>query len=105
MRRQLFLSRTDYGKWGIARGLESDRSPRRIVAGVPFGTRVQRVADEWMPVDSANASASDIGIVTLPGQRGKLLVAITVSKANATPQYVDAAMGDVMRTLYLAWTR
>lgn len=105
MRRSAFARPTLSERWSLVVAMQRDRSLRRIIAGVPPTTPVERVADEWRVDGSSRIGASDMAYITLPGQRGRAIVTIIVSEADATPAHVDAAMADIARTLYLAWTR
>ena len=81
------------------------RNPaNRIVAGVPAGTAVAHKTGTWGGDDFIGA-INDIGIVTLPGGRGHVLVAIFVRNTPRPTAQVAPHMAAMARTVYNHWAR
>lgn len=79
-------------------------SPHRIVAGVPRGTAVAHKTGTWMHDGQTGPSAlNDVGIITLPGGRGHLAVAIFVRDARPQTARAEASMAQITRAVYAHW--
>lgn len=79
-------------------------STRRIVAGVPRGTMVAHKTGTWMRDGQPGPSAlNDVGVITLPGGRGHLAVAIFVRDARPATARTEAAMAQITRAIYGQW--
>lgn len=76
----------------------------RIVAGVPAGTAVAHKTGTWGGGASV-AAINDIGIITLPGGRGHVLLAIFVRNAPRPGSEVAPHMAAMARTVYEHWAR
>ncbi len=79
------------------------RNPaNRIVAGVPAGTPVAHKTGTWGG-DAAVGAVNDIGVITLPGGRGHVLLAIFVR--NPSGQSAEAAthMAAMTRAVFEHW--
>ena len=76
----------------------------RIVAGVPAGTAVAHKTGTWGggPVLGA---INDVGVITLPGGRGHVLVAIFVRNPVGPRPRVAPHMAAMARTVYDHWAR
>jgi beta-lactamase class A len=81
------------------------RNPaNRIVAGVPAGTAVAHKTGTW-GAGPAVAAINDIGIITLPGRRGHVLLAIFVRNSPRRDSEVARDMAAMARTVYEHWAR
>ncbi len=67
---------------------------RRLRAGVPAGTPV---ADK---TGSGPSTSNDVGIITLPGGRGHLAVAVLVDGSRLPPKEQEALIAEVARAAY-----
>ena len=76
----------------------------RIVAGVPAGTTVAHKTGTWGGGGVIGA-INDIGIVTLPGGRGHVLLAIFVRNPRGPRAEVAPHMAALTRTVYDHWSR
>lgn len=81
--------------------MTQSRNPAtRIVAGVPAGAVVAHKTGTWTGANDAGLSAlNDIGIITLPGGRGHLAVAIFVRNTPKGMAAVDPAVARITRAL------
>lgn len=76
----------------------------RIVAGVPAGTAVAHKTGTWGGGGVIGA-LNDIGIITLPGGRGHLLLAIFVRNPSRPRAEAASHMAAMARTVYRQWAR
>jgi len=76
----------------------------RIVAGVPAGTAVAHKTGTWGGGGVIGA-INDIGIITLPGGRGHVLLAIFVRNPSGPRAKVAPHMAAMARTVYEHWAR
>jgi beta-lactamase class A len=63
---------------------DTENPPNRIVAGLPAGTRVAHKTGTW-----GRAAMNDVGIITLPGGRGHLALAVFIRNLTV-PDSVNA---------------
>lgn len=79
-------------------------SAHRMVAGVPRGTPVAHKTGTWMRDGETGPSAlNDVGVITLPGGRGHLAVAIFVRDARPRTARTEAAIAQITRAVYGQW--
>ena len=72
----------------------------RIVAGVPAGAAVAHKTGTWTGTNDAGLAAlNDVGIITLPGGRGHLAVAIFVRHTPKGMAAVDPVLARITRAL------
>lgn len=85
--------------------MTQSRNPdRRIVAGVPRGTAVAHKTGTWTREGQPGASAlNDVGVISLPGGRGHLAVAVFVRDARLAPEAAEAAIAQITRAVYAQW--
>ena len=81
--------------------MTQSRNPTtRIVAGAPTGAVVAHKTGTWTGANDAGLSAlNDVGIITLPGGRGHLAVAIFVRSTPKGMAAVDPAVARITRAL------
>lgn len=74
----------------------------RIVAGVPAGTPVAHKTGTWGT--RSDAAINNVGLITLPGGRGHLAVALFVRNPKTEHAASARAIADATRILYDHWT-
>ena len=81
--------------------MTQSRNPEtRIVAGVPAGSSVAHKTGTWGGMNGGALSAlNDVGMVTLPGGRGHLAVAIFVRNTPRGMGVVDPAVARITRAV------
>jgi len=72
----------------------------RIRAGLPPGTRVALRPGTSGLTAGVRAAQNDTGIITLPGDRGHLAIAVFLKGANGTDEARDAAIARFARAAY-----
>jgi beta-lactamase class A len=72
----------------------------RIRAGLPAGTVVALRPGTSGTTGGIRAAHNDTGIVTLPGDRGHLAVAVFLEGTPGTEQTRDAAIARIARAAY-----
>lgn len=76
----------------------------RMVAGLPPGTTVAHKTGTWMREGERGASAlNDVGVVTLPGGRGHLAVALFVRDTRLGVADAEPPIAQVTRAIYAHW--
>ena len=75
----------------MARTVTGDR---RLRAGVPAGTPV---ADK---TGSGPSTTNDVGVITLPGDRGHLALAVLLDGSKLPPEQQEALIAEVARAAY-----
>jgi beta-lactamase class A len=76
----------------------------RIVAGLPAGTTVAHKTGTWGG-ESALGALNDIGVITLPGGRGHVLLAIFVRNPSGSRAEASPHVAAMTRTIYQHWAR
>ncbi|HEV3049171.1 MAG TPA: subclass B3 metallo-beta-lactamase [Longimicrobium sp.] len=78
------------------------RNPaNRIPAGVPPSTPVAHKTGTWMRSGASGAAAvNDVGVITLPGGRGRLAVAVFVRDARLADEAVEPFIAQITRAIY-----
>jgi beta-lactamase class A len=76
----------------------------RIVAGLPAGTTVAHKTGTWGG-ESVLGALNDIGVITLPGGRGHVLLAIFVRNPSRSRAEVSPHVAAMARTVYQHWAR
>jgi beta-lactamase class A len=81
--------------------MTQSRNPAtRIVAGAPAGAVVAHKTGTWTGANDAGLSAlNDVGIITLPGGRGHLAVAVFVRNTPKGMAAVDPVVARITRAL------
>ncbi|HEX6036487.1 class A beta-lactamase [Longimicrobium sp.] len=81
------------------------RNPEgRMVAGVPRGTTVAHKTGTWTADSEPHTLAlNDVGVITLPGGRGHLAVAVFVRNARGQIAQTQGAIALVTRAAYAQW--
>lgn len=86
--------------------MTDSRNPAgRIVAGVPRGTPVAHKTGTWTADTQPHTpTLNDVGVITLPGGRGHLAVAVFIRDARVWPRTAQASIAQVTRAVYADWT-
>ncbi|HET7231305.1 MAG TPA: class A beta-lactamase [Longimicrobium sp.] len=80
---------------------DSENPRTRIIAGLPAGTAVAHKTGTWGQSDAPGAAAmNDVGIITLPGARGHLALAVFVRNATAADSVAEAAIASITRAVW-----
>ncbi|MDQ3919993.1 MAG: class A beta-lactamase, partial [Acidobacteriota bacterium] len=72
---------------------------RRLRAGLPAGTPV---ADK---TGSGPSTTNDVGLITLPGDRGRLAVAVLLDGSKLTPAQQEAVIAEAARAAFDAYVK
>jgi len=81
---------------------DSENPRTRIVAGLPAGTAVAHKTGTWgQPGAPGPAAVNDVGIITLPGGRGHLAIAVFVRNATVPDSSVEAAIASITRIVWV----
>jgi metallo-beta-lactamase class B len=85
--------------------MTASRNPdRRILAGVPPRTSVAHKTGTWMRSGDSGASAvNDVGVITLPGGRGHLALAVFVRDARLADEAVEPFIAQITRAVHAHW--
>jgi beta-lactamase class A/glyoxylase-like metal-dependent hydrolase (beta-lactamase superfamily II) len=75
--------------------------PDRIVAGVPAGTVVAHKTGTWG--ETKVGAVNNVGVITLPGGRGHLAVALFLRNPRVDYKASARALAEVTRELYGHW--
>jgi beta-lactamase class A len=70
------------------------RGDKRLRANLPAGTRV---ADK---TGTGDIATNDVGLITLPENRGHLAIAVLISKSKLPSEKQEAAIADIARATY-----
>lgn len=83
---------------------ESRNPAGRIPAGVPRGTAVAHKTGTWMRGGQPGADAViDVGVITLPGGRGHLAIALFIRDARQDVEATEPALARITRAMYEHW--
>ena len=84
---------------------DTQTGPNRLRAGLPAGTPLAHKTGTSSSHEGMTAVVNDVGIITLPGARGHVAIAVFVKEAkNGTPA-AEAAIAQAARTAHEHWTR
>jgi beta-lactamase class A len=83
---------------------DSENPRSRIIAGVPAGTVVAHKTGTWGN-DSAPgpAAINDVAIVTLPGGRGHVALAVFIRNAAVPDSAAEVAIASIARAVFQHW--
>ncbi len=79
--------------------------PARIPAGLPPGTAVAHRTGLCGDFKKRNACTNDIGIVTLPGNRGHLAIAVLIRGSDRALAERERTIARIARAAYDHWAR
>lgn len=86
--------------------LEKTRTgPKRLKGDLPKGTPVAHRTGTGGEVGGRNVCTNDVGIVTLPGNRGHLAIAVLVRGSDRPLARREKAIARIARTAYDHWSR
>lgn len=87
--------------------MTDSRNPTgRILGGVPAGTVVAHKTGTWtQDAQPRTRTLNDVGVITLPGGRGHLAVAIFIRDAHAEPRTAQTSIAQITRAAYTEWAR
>jgi beta-lactamase class A len=85
--------------------MTASRNPAgRIVAGVPRGTAVAHKTGTWTRDEQpVTAALNDVGVITLPGGRGHLAVAVFIRDARVPPSTGQSSIASITRAVHAQW--
>ncbi|MGE5414652.1 MAG: class A beta-lactamase [Syntrophomonadaceae bacterium] len=78
---------------------------KRLRAELPPGTPVGDRTGSGADVAGTNIVTNDVGIVTLPGKRGHLAIAVMIKGSDRPPEAREKAIARIARAAYDYWTR
>jgi beta-lactamase class A len=78
---------------------------RRLRGGLPPGTPVAHRTGTGADLGRANLCTNDVGIVTLPGDRGHLAVAVMIKGSDRDLAAREKAIAAIARAAYDYWMR
>lgn len=78
---------------------------RRLKGLLPAGTPVAHRTGTGADFGKANICTNDIGIVTLPGGRGRLAIAVLIKGSDRSLAAREKAIAEIARAAYDYWTR
>jgi beta-lactamase class A len=84
---------------------ETPTGPRRLKGRLPAGTAVAHKTGTSGVLDGVTAVVNDVGIVTLPGGRGHVALAVFVKGAARGTGAAEDAIARISRAVYDHWTR
>ncbi|MEP6690051.1 MAG: class A beta-lactamase [Gemmatimonadaceae bacterium] len=91
--------------WLLAVMTRSRGGERRLQAGVPPATPVAHKTGTSGVTGGVHACVNDAGIITLPGSRGHVVVAVFVKRSTRAQPQIERAIADVARAVYEHWMR
>jgi len=77
----------------------------RLKAGLPAGTPVAHRTGSGIDFQGSNVCTNDVGIVTLPGGRGHLAIAVLTKASTAGLDARERAIAEIARAAFDYWTR
>lgn len=78
---------------------------RRLKGGLPAGTPVAHRTGTGADLGRANLCTNDVGIVTLPGDRGHLAIAVMIKGSDRDLAAREKAIAAIARAAYDYWMR
>jgi beta-lactamase class A len=78
---------------------------KRLRAGLPRGTPVADRTGTGADVAGINVVTDDVGLVTLPGNRGHLAIALMIAGSDRPIEQREKAMARIARAAWDYWTR
>ena len=79
--------------------------PARLKGQLPAGTPVAHRTGSGADFGRANVCTNDIGIVTLPGGRGRLVIAVLIKGSDRSLAAREKAIAEIARAAYDYWMR
>jgi beta-lactamase class A len=77
--------------------------PDRLRGQLPVGTRVAHKTGTWSTAYGITAAVNDVGIITLPGNAGHLVIAVFVKGSNHSHRRIERTIAAVARAAYDYW--
>ncbi|HTR02928.1 MAG TPA: class A beta-lactamase [Thermoanaerobaculia bacterium] len=78
---------------------------KRLRAGLPAGTALAHRTGSGADVAGINIATNDVGIVTLPGNRGHLAIAVMIKGSDRPDEAREKAIAGISRAAFDYWTR
>lgn len=78
---------------------------KRLRGDLPAGTKVAHRTGSGADVDGVNIVTNDVGIVTLPGGRGHLAIAVMIKGSDRSIESREAAIARIARAAWDYWGR
>jgi len=79
--------------------------PKRLKGDLPPGTPVAHRTGTGADVGASNVCTNDVGLVTLPGGRGRLAVAVLIKGSDRPLAAREQAIARISRAAFDYWTR
>ena len=79
--------------------------PARLRGQLPAGTPVAHRTGSGADFGRANVCTNDVGIVTLPGDRGRLVIAVLIKGSDRSLAAREKAIAEIARAAYDYWMR
>ena len=77
----------------------------RLKAGLPPGTPLAHRTGSGADLGDENICTNDVGLVTLPGRRGHLAIAVLIKGSNRPLAAREKAIAEISRAAFDYWTR
>ena len=77
----------------------------RLKAGLPAGTPLAHRTGSGADFQGSNVCTNDVGIITLPGGRGRLAIAVLMKGSPASLAARERAIAEIARAAFDYWTR
>jgi beta-lactamase class A len=77
--------------------------PGRIPALLPPETRIAHKTGTWSSTDGITAALNDVGIMTLPGGRGHVAIAVLVKGSRRSNGRIERCIARIARVSYDRW--
>ena len=78
--------------------------PERLRGQLPDSTRVAHKTGTWSTSYGITAAVNDVGVITLPGQAGHLVMAVFVKGSNKSHSRIERSIAAMARAAYDYWT-
>jgi beta-lactamase class A len=75
----------------------------RLRGQLPDSTRVAHKTGTWSTAYGITAAVNDVGIITLPGNAGHLVIAVFVKGSNKSHRRIERTIGAIARAAYDYW--
>src|SRR5262249_30381360 len=86
--------------------LEKTRTgPKRLKGDLPTGTPVAHRSGTGGEVGHRNVCTNDVGLVTLPGRRGHLAIAVLIRGSDRPLAEREKTIARIARAAYGHWTK
>jgi beta-lactamase class A len=77
---------------------------KRLRAVLPAGTKVAHRTGSGADVAGVNVVTNDVGIVTLPGERGHLAIAVMIKGSDRSIEAREGAIAKIARAAFDSWS-